>query len=389
MMFVPFARLGSWLRILILVLLLGILGVLGERLARETRYGSLGTVDFVQFWSAASLLLEGDNPYDPQLLQRVQKGLGRPGTEPLLMWNPPWLLIVLFPVLSLDFSLATLLWLTLNLGMVLASGSFIWRFFGGPSGPGLWLAWLSSVFYFPFLLCWGVGQTACLALVGVVLFLLGEQRKSPWLGAAGVLLISCKPQIVYLFCVVALVRVVREKNWKLPSASALLLAIAAIFLTILRPSWLADYVGALGQPPHYWATPTLGGVLREYFHVQSSLLQYLAPIAAIGGALLLMNSKRGFSWRQSISPILLASSLSSPFGWSYDQVILLFPCLESLVQVVVSRSMTPARRTAIVLAVVGYSGCQLLLNLLGISEVHRFWLGLLPLIALGLSRARS
>ena len=301
------------------------------------------------------------------------------------MWNPPWLLILLLPILSFDFGLSTALWLIINLGIMLFCGTFIWRFFGGPTGAGLLVAWIASVSFFPFLLCWGVGQTSCLVLLGVVLFLLSDRVGSPWLGAAGLILVSCKPQNVYLFCVVVAVWVVRERNWKLPAASAVLLGVAAAILTLLRPPWVVDYLRALEQPPLYWATPTLGGILRQYFSIQSSTVQYLPPLVTAAASLLLISRQPKMVWRSSISLVLLVSSLSSPFGWSYDQVLLLFPCLESIVRVLAPGQIAPGRRVLTVLIVLGYSGSLLAFNVLGVDEVHRFWLNLLPLLAFFLS----
>ena len=371
--------------VLILIALTGVLGLLGTRLLTESEYGSLGTTDFIQYWSAASLLMDGKDPYDPKLLQAVQQHLGRTRSEPLRMWNPPWLLVTLLPVLSFDFGLATVLWLTINLAIILFSGSFIWRFFGGSTGAGMLVAWITSVSFFPFLLCWGVGQTSCLILLGVVLFLWSDRIGNPWPGAAGLLLISCKPQNVYLFCLVVAVWVLLEKNWKLPAASAVLLGGAAGILTLLRPPWVADYLRALEQPPLYWATPTVGGILREYFSIQSSAVQYLPPLVIGGAALLLISRQPKIVWRSNISLILLVSSLSSPFGWSYDQVLLLFPCLESILRVLAPGQIAPGRRVLTVLIVFGYSGSLFVFNLFGINEVHRFWLNLLPLLAFFLS----
>ena len=372
-------------RILMLILLLGILGVLGTRLVNESHYGGLGTADFIQYWSAASLLIDGKDPYDPGLLLKVQQDLGRTHPQPLRMWNPPWLLIVLLPVLSFDFGLSTAVWLTINLGIILFSGTFIWRFFGGSTGAALLVAWITSVSFFPFLLCWGVGQTSCLVLLGVVLFLLSDRVGNPWLGAAGLMLVSCKPQNVYLFCLIVAVWVLRERNWKLPAASVVLLGVAAGILTLLRPPWAADYLRALEQPPLYWATPTVGGILREYFSIQSSAVQYLPPLVTAAATLLWISRHPKIVWRSSISLVLLVSSLSSPFGWSYDQVLLLFPCLESIVRVLAPGQLAPGRRVLTGLVIFGYSGSLLVFNLLGVNEVHRFWLNLLPLLAFFLS----
>ena len=107
----PFPR----YHVLVLIILTGVLGLLGIRLLTESEYGSLGTTDLIQYWSAASLLIDGKDPYNPELLQAVQQDLGRTQSEPLRMWHPPWLLVTLLPVLSFDFGLSTVLWLTINL----------------------------------------------------------------------------------------------------------------------------------------------------------------------------------------------------------------------------------------------------------------------------------
>ena len=71
--------------VLLLIILLGALGLLGLRLVAESEYGTLGTTDFIQYWSASSLLMDGKDPYDPVLLQAVQQSLGRTQSEPLRM----------------------------------------------------------------------------------------------------------------------------------------------------------------------------------------------------------------------------------------------------------------------------------------------------------------
>src|SRR5262245_2694716 len=83
----------------VLVVLAFQLGRLGEGYA----YGSPGTDDFIEYWTAGQLLRAGENPYDFKRLHELQLQLGSPHDFPIIMWNPPWLLVWIYPVLLLDF----------------------------------------------------------------------------------------------------------------------------------------------------------------------------------------------------------------------------------------------------------------------------------------------
>ena len=50
--------------------------------------------DFIEYWAAARLTLDGQNPYDPHLLLPLQQAAGRNTDEAVMMWNPPWSLAV-------------------------------------------------------------------------------------------------------------------------------------------------------------------------------------------------------------------------------------------------------------------------------------------------------
>src|SRR5947207_1920622 len=54
--------------------------------------------DFVEYWAAAKLTLNGENPYDPAKLLPLQQAAGRDTDEAIMMWNPPWSLAVVLPL---------------------------------------------------------------------------------------------------------------------------------------------------------------------------------------------------------------------------------------------------------------------------------------------------
>src|SRR4051794_33614346 len=78
--------------------------------ARAGRTNALPMHDFVEYWAAGRLLLEGSNPYDPDLVHELGRQAGR-SDEGILMWNPPWALPLVLPLGMLPVRVAHLAWL--------------------------------------------------------------------------------------------------------------------------------------------------------------------------------------------------------------------------------------------------------------------------------------
>src|SRR5438874_63177 len=86
--------------------------------------------DFVEYWAAARLTLDGQNPYDPALLLPLQQAAGRATDEAVMMWNPPWSLAVVLPLGLVPARVAQLLWLLANLAAVGYCGDRLWLLAG-------------------------------------------------------------------------------------------------------------------------------------------------------------------------------------------------------------------------------------------------------------------
>src|SRR2546430_16338135 len=67
--------------------------------------------DFIEYWAAARLTLDGQNPYDPAQLLPLQRANGRQTDDAVMMWNPPWALAVVLPLGLFPAREAQLLWL--------------------------------------------------------------------------------------------------------------------------------------------------------------------------------------------------------------------------------------------------------------------------------------
>src|SRR4051812_49663660 len=92
--------------------------------------------DFVEYWAAAKLTLDGQNPYDPEQLLPLQRAAGRDTDEAVMMWNPPWAFAAVLPLGLLDARLAQLLWLAGELAAGGDCGDPLWDFARGGRGRG-------------------------------------------------------------------------------------------------------------------------------------------------------------------------------------------------------------------------------------------------------------
>ena len=89
---------------------------------------SMPVDDFVQYWSAGRLQLQGRNAYSPELLSQVERTAGRTADGPLMMWNPPWTLFFVMPFAAVSYPVGRLLWLLLALFSTVGCSDFLWRY---------------------------------------------------------------------------------------------------------------------------------------------------------------------------------------------------------------------------------------------------------------------
>jgi hypothetical protein len=124
---------------------------------------------------------------------------------------------------------------------------------------------------------------------------------------------------------------------------------ASGFVLLLAPNVFHNYAGAVALPP--WATPTIGAWLRMNLGVERKWLQFLPSL--LGGLALLawLLRRRGpWRWEVLVGPLLVTSVVTAPYGWSYDQVVLL-PVVVALVAGLWAKH--PLHRIAILLPLVG------------------------------------
>ena len=286
--------------------------------------------DFIEYWSASRILLAGGNPYSPEELSLAQRPFT--GSEtPLIMWNPPWALILLLPFGLLEYSTSRWLWLILNLGLLLLSARWLWNRYVQWEGPP-WLATGSTlvlaVTFLPGLVVLALGQIGALILAGIVGFLSLIRREEYFKAGATTLLIALKPHLLFLFWIFLLVWVLKTRRWTLfaGGAAALVLGVAVpvSFYGNLVPSYLSLVAN---ESIFHHPSTTIGAFLRWMYGWENVWLQML-PVAAgiFWAALYWKRHRKSWDWDSCLPLVLLVSVITACYGWMFDQAVL-YPAL--------------------------------------------------------------
>lgn len=298
--------------------------------------------DFIQFWTAATLLAAGQDPYAPALQAAVQGGLGwdrmRDGYgiyDFLPYYYPPWLGLAFVPLLPLGYPLAKLTWLVVGGEMLLAAGFVVARTLRGVTPPvaiGIVLVFAYS------LKAVVMGQVAPLVLLLVALeWKLLETRRDR---AAGVVLalLTIKPQLTALLAAALLARAARERRWTLWRSFAATLAVLAVASTVVFPGWLPSMLAATRETP--MPTAYYPGLGATWYVVLGAVglagvplqLAYLAVAVPILLALMRHAVRGGRTLEDLFGLALVAPFFVAPYARPYDFPVLLVPAL-----VVISR----------------------------------------------------
>jgi len=312
-------------RLLKWTLLIVWIGVAGWLTAYLANRAVLPTDDFVEYWAASRLNMTGSNPYAPDELRVLETEAGWPEDEPVvMMWNPPWTLTLIMPLGLLSYRIGRVIWLALHFVLILLCADWAWCFYGGPARHR-WLAWIIAYTFSPTLFVLTMGQIGTLILVGVVGFLHFDKRRQWWLAGASAVLIAIKPHLFYLFWIALLLWALDQRRWSALLGGALAGLAATAIPLAFNAAVISQYLHtALNDPPFYWATPTLGAVLRLLFGVDKYWLQFAPTMVGLLWFLAYwQRHKRQWDWAEQMPLLLLVSVLTTSYGWEYDQVIVL------------------------------------------------------------------
>jgi hypothetical protein len=320
-----------------------ILGLLAWNLTRDwislTTLGPTWSVDFAGYWSATRIFLSNGNPYNPTEVLSMLRSIGWNDPLALVMWNPPWMFVLLTPFALLRFWPARWAWLIFHGLLIAVAGDWLWKQSGGPKDLR-WISWLGAIVFVPTALALNIGQISPLLLTGLVGFLWAVERKRFLVAGIFTFLLTLKPHVLLVFWIFLILWILAERAWKVLAGAAATWIPAAVFTYMINPTLYRHYVASTASQygPIIWETPALGTALRMAFPGAGNWLQFLPTILGVTAIVALWQKWHGnFDWQHRLIPILFVSTIAAPYTWTIDWVVL----VPLVIQVLVSYQRNP------------------------------------------------
>ena len=296
-----------------------------------------GTADFIQYWSAFQIFQRGENPYDSQLLHAEQVRGGGASARTVSLWNPPWTVLVMSPLLGTDLLSAAKTWVAANGCLILLMIVCLSRLEPGADKLGLFSAGLLVLAFYPVWETIWWGQTSILLAAAFIVGIWLTTRS--WDLASGVLLslLSIKPHLFLPSAILILFWVLQTRRWRLPCGLLLGLALLTVGTELFWPNSLSWWWSSFGGSPDApgavsileWKTATTAGAIRSLLYTPGSPVpvwpMVVLPLSAISLVLLwLAISRPKIELLRHLPPVQCLALLAAPYGWRCDQTVLVF-----------------------------------------------------------------
>lgn len=291
--------------------------------------------DFISYWAAGHLLKNGQNPYDAKAVFDLEAKVGRdPHVALLIMRNPPLAFPMVLPFGWIGPKAGLIAWTLLLIYLVVLASWLLWVLYGRPDSL---LRYLGFGFP-PIVACLMARQTGILLLLGITLFfILWKDR--PFLAGASLWLCALKPHLfvpfgiaLFLWCFT------NKKGYRILAGFAVaLLASCALAFAMDQHAW-AQYAELIrtGGPLNE-IVPSLSAQLRLVTNPHAVWIQFLPMAAACFWAIWYFWTRRqSWDWMDHGQMLLLVGAVTVPYGFVYDQSMLLpavlagaYRCIES------------------------------------------------------------
>jgi len=193
----------------------------------------------------------------------------------------------------------------------------------------------------------------------------------PFAAGACLALTLVKPQNVYLVGLLAAAWVLDRRAWRAAMGGVVGTAVLSAVVAIPNPAVFSQYLTALtSRPPTTTLPPTPGMLLRLAFGERHFWLLFVPQVVGTAWALwYYARHRRDWDWLVRGPLVVLVSCFTSPYGWMYDQVLLLIPAVAVLAPL--SGRPGGTARGGVVIA--GLTAVCLALHGAGFREVTFAW----------------
>jgi hypothetical protein len=349
---------------------------------------SVPRYDYINYWSAGRLNVQGANPYDLDQLLALQHQGGWTENWALPTWYPPWALPVLMLFSQFDYSTSRLLWFMISVSILVFAILQSWKMYAGP--PRLiWVGLLVGTLFTPTLISLMLGQASPWILLGLMGFLIFiGQPRTYWLAGLFAGLTSIKPQLLILFWIALLFWSTKQKKWQVIIGSLVTVAAGFIISVSFNHNVILEYIQSLqSSPPFYLATPTLGYYLRVIFGFEKPWLQFVPTVIGIGWLLIYWYLKNAnWIWLEEMPVLLFASLITAPFTWSHDMMVLTPALIQATILLLLTRKKWLSFIILVIFILANFA--NLILHKL-LDESYAVWMAPLLLICFLIARTQK
>jgi hypothetical protein len=341
-----------------------------------------GKDDFLAYWSAAHLLVTGGNPYDHSAMNSLEKSV-RPelvsdGDFFLNAWNPPWLLLLFAPLGFLSYPIAVPVWIFCNTVLIGLALIISWRMCtGNESSKGILIVFVAGYLFGETIAYIAIGQITVLVLLGMLLSIWWLNHQKDILAGAILLFTLIKPQISYFFLLIVLIWIIQNRRWKVILGFVIALLSSLIIFWIIDPGWLNNYITLINSMPYTLIyTSTFGSFMASLFHTNIFYFSVLILIFCIKPLLRILE-KAG--WYTAMNISVLISLPLSPFGFTFDQIIIL-PAIVQIISWLWQRRFRIKTISLIIVSLLLFYA--FVIKMLSINNLAYYWFFIIPVIFL-------
>ncbi|MEJ2601342.1 MAG: glycosyltransferase family 87 protein [Anaerolineales bacterium] len=332
--------------------------------------------DFRPYWSSTYLLAHGQDFSDPTKMYAIEQTLtGWTESYVMYAWFAPTGDVILLPFTLFSFPLATYYWLLTNLLIVFASVLLIWSH----TKKRLWIPLVASFGFSMTLVSFINGQVNTVVVLGLALFLYFKELRRDEMAGASLVLTTVKPHLVILALPLLLLDSLRRRQWRVLAGFAGALFLCMLILFVFDPAWPVRFweLVASGMST-FRETPTLSGLLLVVGEYR--LGKWIWVFALFLATVIWWQRGKEWDRRTLIDVSILIGITASPIGWSYDQVMLLFPLLRVL-EWMANGALAQRDTIALALVMVIVNAITIYERILGPGDVWYFWV---PLVAIAI-----
>jgi hypothetical protein len=291
--------------------------------------------DFVEYWTAAHLLVTHNNPYSLGEVFRMEQSLGFKEPVPLMLLSPPMTLTLIAPLgLASSYALAWLIWVAALVGVVALSSKMLMDvYFGDLRLPEIsnnaFYRCLFAFTFFPVLLCLRFTQTAPLILLGLAGFLYFESKRRSMAAGALLSLTLVKPHLVYLVWLALLLWSWQKRTWKVLTAAISVMTLLTGIAMLLDHHIIRQYLDLMRSPYIQAYAAGIASLVRKMTEGIGTLWIQFVPTALglIWFTIYWRQNRKNWSWIEQMPMLLTMSVFTSAYGWHFDQALLVLPII--------------------------------------------------------------